>query len=542
MGGNNRNVTSLLEYLWPSADSGQIDGIVRLTREKLDRGEKVTGWPTVEEHFNPKVIRRFREWTGLTARTDRHPLTDMGNAERFIDRHGQNVRYCAPWDQWLYWDGVRWVADKLGTVREMAKDTILAILDEAKDELDPDRRNKVLKHAIASASGGRSEAMLRFAQTDPRIAILPEQLDQHPWLLNLANGTLDLERFELREHRREDLITKVLPVAYLPNAACPIWEWFIANVTLDRERREQPGLARYLQQLVGYCLTGDTTEKMLPMLWGPGDTGKTTFTEIMLALLGDDYATTTAESTIAAKSRGQESPTNDLAALRGTRLVVVSETSEGMQLNEGRIKALTGRNPVSCRFLFQEWFTYLPEFKLFIETNHKPLIKGTDTAIWNRVKPIPFTNVVPKEQQDKRLPDKLRAELPGILNWALAGLADWKQNGMQEPAVVTQSNAEYREHSDALGEFITERCQLGADAKVRSGILYRDYNAFMEERGLRPLGDQKFSEAMRERGFQKKEEKGYGTWRGIALKTLPTVVVHPSAFPNQGQVPTGSSG
>lgn len=515
-------VEEWLRVLWPSAESGQIEGVIRTTDDKLASGDgKVTGWNRLADYVNPAVVNTVRRWLRLGSSAGSFPLTDMGNSERFLEQHGKNVRYCSLWGSWLYWDGQRWQQDHKGIVREWAKLTIRSIVNETHDEPDGERRKEILKWQISSENGRRLDTMLDFARSAEGVAVTPDDLDQQPWLFNVANGTLDLRTMGLREARREDLLTKVAPVAYLPEARAPNWMRFIktaCSLLTATGVVERPELEGYMKRLVGYMLTGDTSEKMLPIAHGPGDTGKTTFTEILLDMFGDDYSKTTLESTIAVKRNGSDAIPNDVAALRGARLVVVSETSEGMRLNEGRIKAMTGRNRVTARFLHQEFFSFVPEFKLLIETNHRPQITGTDTAIWNRVKPLPFVNVVPKEQRDERLPDKLRAELPGILNWALEGCAEWQRDGLGEPEAVREANSEYRDQSDRLKEFIDERCDNGnPDARTKGTEVYRAYQSFCNQRGYHPLNNQRFAEAMKERGFAVSTIKGYNHWQGVTV-------------------------
>lgn len=514
-------VVELGEFLCSdTARHGEIPAIVRDTARKLEDGDPVTGWPSLSEVVPPAVLRAFRQWLGISSAADRPAITDFGNAERFVQQHGENIRYCPPWKSWLVWDGRRWKEDVSGSVYELGKQTIRAIPDETKDEPDGDQRKKILGWAIASEQGRRLDTMLDRAKTVEGVAIDPSEFDADRWLLNVANGTLDLRKQELREYRREDLITKLLPVAFDPNATCPVWDAFLL-----RAMGEKRHLVDYLQRLVGYCLTGDVGEKLLPILWGNGDTGKTTFTETILALMGDDYAMTTPESTIASQREGHNSPTNDLARLRGARFVAVSETTEGMALNEGRIKALTGRNPTPARMLFKEWFTFVPEFKLFIETNHRPLIRGSGDAMWNRIRLIPFEVVIPKTEQDKALPDKLRSALPGILAWAVAGCAEWQRAGMRDPAEVLTATGEYREDSDLVGEFLSELCVVEDGEKVRSGDLYRAYAAWATgTRGTTAITDQSFTQNLKDRGFHKKPKvKGYAMWMGVRLNPLAVV-------------------
>jgi P4 family phage/plasmid primase-like protien len=516
------DVERLLEFLWVEPDPGQIKNNVRTTNERVEKGELAMGFPTLKEYVRPEVVDRVMKWLKIGASDRRPQLNELGNAERFYLRHGRNVRYCKLWGSWVVWDGTRWRMDDTDLVREWAKDTVRAIADEAKAEASDTKREGIFKWAGKCQTAKAVDNMLTLVRSVRDVAVLPDEFDQQPWLFNVANGTLDLRTLELREARREDLITKVAPIAYQPRAECPTWRAFIRSAMQERTEdgwSDQPDMETYLQRLVGYAITGDNSEKLLPILYGPGDTGKTTFTELMLNLFGDDYSKTTTEETLTAKKPGSTTIPNDLAALRGARFVVISETPDGMVLNESRSKALTGRNRISARFMRQEWFNFVPEFKLFLETNHRPQIKGTDSAIWNRVKLIPFEHVIPKDQQDKALPRKLEAEMPGILNWALAGLVDWRSKGMQDPAALRDANEQYRAESDHLREFLRETCVVEDHGKTRSGELYRLYQTYMVSRGMMALGDQRFSEAMRTRGFHKKEVKGYGTWLGIRLRT-----------------------
>ncbi len=481
------------------------------TAQKLANGEEFTGWPTLADAITDPVVRAVKKWLGVRDSSDRPKLTDLGNSQRLVERHGANLRFCGAWQKWLIWDGLRWTVDDTGQVYRWAKETVRAIYDEAREEPDPEASRLIGRWAANSQSVNRIEAMVRLARSDEEVVVRPTDLDSDPWLLNLKNGTLDLATGELRPWRREDHITKLAPVGYDPDATCPLWEAFVLKAMGDNTE-----LVKYLQRLVGYMLTGDTREKAAPIVWGDGDTGKTTFTETLLALLGDDFAMVAPEATVAAKKNGGGIP-NDLARLKGARLVVVSETAEGMLLDEARVKALTGRNKISVRFLHAEWFDYIPEFKLLIETNNKPRIRESGTAIWNRVKLIPFLVVIPSEEQDKELGRKFLAELSGILTWAVEGCRQWQVGGLADPQEVKAATQAFRIESDLVGEFLDEMTVADPGAHTSTSALYTAFKSWViNERGSHPVNQQTFNERVESKGFKKTRVSTY-RWNGLRM-------------------------
>ena len=268
-------------------------------------------------------------------------LTDTGLAERFAKQHGANVRYLYPWLQWLAWDGKRWNPDCTGIVEQFAKATARSILHEAADEPDGDRCKELTSFALRAESAVRRSAMLRLAQSEPGIPILPDELDRNWWLLNLPNGTLELCDGTLRKHRREDRITKLSPVEYHADAECPTWLQFLADIF-----RGNVALVNFVQRLLGYCLSGDTSEQILPIFWGTGANGKSTLIGTMLNMLGEDYAIKAANDFLLAKRT--EHPT-ERADLHGKRLVACVETGEGRRLDETLVKDLTGNDKIRAR-------------------------------------------------------------------------------------------------------------------------------------------------------------------------------------------------
>ena len=435
---------------------------------------------------------------------------DIGNAERFVAQHGDNVRYNHTARHWLLWTGTHWRCDDAGAVRELAKQTARRIYAEAAQSANSgqDARAAVLSRwAGASAGERRLGAMVNMAATDPAVAVTAAQLNRGDLLLNVQNGTINLATGELRPHDQADLLTYALPVAYDPAATCPTGDRFLA--------RGAPGLAVYLARAVGYTLSGTAVEQCLLFLYGRGANGKTTFIETIAALMGDLAHKARAAALMA---EAAERIPNEIAVLAGKRFVVASELADGGRLNEGLVKDLTGNDAISARFLYGEPFTFRPSFVLWLYGNHRPVIVGTDEGIWRRVHLVPFTVQIPPAERDPALPAKLRAELPGILAWAVRGWRAHQQHGLGTPEAVTAATADYRAESDVLGHFIAEKCVVGPTTSARANELYSAYAEWAEASGLRPLSSVKFAVALAERGFIKGPRTSRGhVWQGIGL-------------------------
>jgi len=426
----------------------------------------------------------------------RYHLTDLGNAQRMVARHGANLRYCHPWKRWFVWGGARWAQDDTAQVRRWAKDTVRAIYAEASRLPDEDRRKAVAKHALRSESDQKLRAMAALTESEPGIPVLPNQLDRQPWRLNVLNGTLDLRTGELLPHERADLMTKLAPVGYDPDATCPLWLAF-----LDRVMDSNEMLIRFLQRAVGYSLTASTVEQCFLILYGTGANGKSTFLQTVSAMAGDGYARQTPIETLLVR-QGRGIP-NDIARLQGARLVTAQEAEEGQRLAESLVKQLTGGDRVAARFLHAEFFEFEPQFKIWLATNHKPAIKGTDYAIWRRIRLVPFTVTIPEAEQDKDLGTKLLAELDGILAWAVRGCLDWQRDGLGTPSEVIKATQVYRDESDVVGRFLEACCVQTENTRARAGALYKAYKAWCEESGERPISGTRFGLRLTERGLDK---------------------------------------
>jgi len=440
-------------------------------------------------------------------------LTDLGNAERLVLRHGRDLRYVHPWGKWLAWDGQRWAVDATGEVERRAVETVASIYTEAASADDKDERKAISRHAERSESRSRIDAMISLARSRPGIPVMPEDLDADLWALNAANGTIDLRTGELRPHERSDLITKLIEVEYDSGARAPIYERFLERILPDEAVRS------FLQRAVGYSATGVIREEVLPILHGPGANGKTTLTGVLMEALGD-YAIQAAPDLLMLKKGAH--PT-ELADLFGARFVVAMKTEEGRRLAESLVKHITGRDQISARRMREDFWRFQPTHTVFLGTNHRPEVRGTDHAIWRRLKLIPFGVTIPEAEQDKKLSEKLSGELSGILAWIVQGCLRYQRDGLGEPDQVRDATTGYRSEMDTLSSFFEDRCVIHPKAEVPATPLYKEYQAWCAENGETDESQRRFGGRLQERGFQNfrytagpnKQRKG---WRGIGLR------------------------
>lgn len=435
--------------------------------------------------------------------------TDVGNAERLVERHAADLHYCYPLGQWLAFDGQRWREDDAGEVERRAKETVKAMLIEAASAEGAIHKDLV-KHALTSESRTRIEAMIALARSEPGVPIRPEELDPDQWLLNVENGTICLRTGELREHRREDHITKLALVEYDRAAEAPTWEACL-ETWLPSE-----ALRRFVQKAVGHALTGDVSEQVLFFLYGTGANGKSTLINALMEALGD-YALQAAPELLTVKASAH--PT-ELADLKGARFVASVEVEDGKHLAESLVKQMTGGDRIKARFMRADFFEFAPTHKVFLAANHKPEVRGTDTGIWRRIKTVPFDVTIPKEDRDPALSAKLRAELPGILRWAVEGCLAWQSEGLGEPEEVKAATAEYKAEMDVLAGFIEERCVTGPGAWTRFADLYAEYERWCQESGETTEKKRTFGTRLKERGFLPANGAGnVAIRRGIALRS-----------------------
>lgn len=437
--------------------------------------------------------------------------TDLGNAERFNAQHGDGVRFVATHNQWRFWSGKRWEVDADGEVIRLAKQTVRAIHEEAARCEDKERRIALAKHAVRSESEGAIRRMIELAKTDVPIAATPEMFDRNPWLLNCASGIVDLRTGEISKHDPEQMITKLAPVEYngLPGNARH-WTSFLRRIQPD------PSMREFLQRAIGYSLTGHTGEQCMFIGWGNGANGKGTLVRAIRNVLGDYAGSVNAEAFMV--RQGQAIP-NDLAALAGRRLVDVSESGAGRKLDEALVKRVTGDDMISCRFMRGEWFEYKPTYKLWLSTNSKPIVRGQDHGIWRRLRLIPFTVTIPREEWDLDLDAKLAGEKDAIFYWAVAGAIVWAQiHTLKPPPAVLAATEDYRAEMDILGAWISDRCELDGGAWTTTKALYESYVNWCEKSGENAVSVRVFARQLSERALEAKAGHGKQRgWKGIRV-------------------------
>lgn len=416
-------------------------------------------------------------------------LTELGNAERIAHEYGHVIKYVSDMG-WLIWDGKRW---KLDTKKEIERITakVLRSLYKSEDESET---------KWARMCERRNIRMNSIKDLMPLVPGERQDFDRHKYLLNVENGIVDLQTGKLQPHDRELGLTKITNVSFDEKAKCPEWLNFLEQIFQgDKE------LIEYMQRLIGYSLTGEITEQIMVFMIGGGSNGKSTFINTIKDLMGEYGKQAKSDTFIKKKETGAN---NDIARLVGARFVSAIESEDGEQLSESFVKQITGGEPVLARFLRQEYFEFVPEFKVFFTTNHKPVIKGVDEGIWRRVRLVPFNLQLPKEKRDKKLPEKLSLEMSGILNWAIEGCLKWQQSGLNDPAIVMKATGDYKEEMDILGPFLFERCYIAENQKISAKELYEVYSNWCFQNGEFALKNRAFYRALETKGLKK--ERGAG--------------------------------
>ncbi len=500
------------------------------------RDGRLPGFRCLHAHCTARRLREvallWQDATQFGARERRageYEMTDDGNANRLVDRYGDNLRHVDEMGGWWWWNGEHWVRGK-AEVFAQATETVLAIQDEIEQLGDGDTRTKLRQHRLKSQSWDRISAMVKASAHKRDTQAKADQFDANPWLVNFAGSTLDLRTGEVRSPAAEDYCTHLIPAAYEPDAKCPRFVRFLHEVFCGDE-----ALVDYVLDLLGYSLTGSVREQIVPILHGSGSNGKSTLIQVVLRVFGS-YATTAAPNLLL-ESKSDRHPT-EVADLRGRRFVACQETGDGRRLAEDTVKRLTGGDRLKARFMRGDFFEFDPTHKLWLACNHKPVIRGTDHAIWRRVPLIPFAarfvdqadldrmkaeamvngtempaHVYPR---DPALLDVLYNEVPGILALIVRHARKWMEHGLTMPRAVQSATANYRATEDVLGAFLEECCVEEPGAETPAADLYLAYRAWCEAAGEYCHSQKRFGQALSERGFDRRKVSTY-RWIGLRL-------------------------
>lgn len=437
--------------------------------------------------------------------------TDSGNAELFAALYGKSIRFDHKRERWLLWDSSqkRWCEDKQSQVRGLMKLTARYRRDHAAAFSDDVAHE--YKWAVRSESRAAIDAALELAKSESPMSDDGEGWDADPWLFRVANGIVDLRTGTLREATRADRMIKASPVTFGKNANCPRFEQFIAEIFGDDRE-----LIHFVQKVIGYSLTGSVAEQCLFACHGDGSNGKSTLLEVLLFVLGD-YGIDLPFSALEAKRNGN--PPGEGVSLPGARFAKVVEIREGRHLDEARIKSWTGGDVITVNPKHKKQFSFEPTHKLWLAFNHKPVISDSSTAMWRRIRMIPFLQRFEGKQKDRALLEKLKAEAPGILNWAIEGCLRWQAEGLDAPKPVADATREYQDESDALTPFLEDRCRIDATKFAVSAELWTAYLDWATENNEPTMNRKIFADHLKRRGFTP-DEHGHGKtriWRGLEL-------------------------
>jgi P4 family phage/plasmid primase-like protien len=443
-------------------------------------------------------------------------MTEMGNAERVLLAHKENILWVSGSNgnsagMFFVWTGQRWEEDTAAKVPGMVKSVLRGLNTLVRAAVDQRYDSKNVEKVVAFWKQSEQEFMVRdvVKLIRPDVAIDRGKFDADPLLFNVQNGTLDLRTGEFRDAEREDYMTKVANVMFDKAAECPQWEKFLIETVKGDEE-----MLRYLRQCAGICLTGETRHHLFFIVLGPGGTGKTTFQETLKFVWGD-YCCGVDPNSLAAGKAEMARARPDLAKLPGVRLAFANESRAGLRLDEGLLKSLVGGDTVTARQLYQAEFDFVPQYKLWLRTNERPVFDGADTGMQRRVRLILFDHIV--EHKDSELPRRLRGEASGVLNWALTGLKDYQQNGLKEPESVLRASREYTDSLDIIKQFFMDCIETAPTYEEEAGLLYGRYEIWCEREHHRAYGNRRFAAELETRGFRKLHTRKGKVWVGLRV-------------------------
>jgi len=518
---------SMLAF-WCGRDEQFMDKLFRasgLMREKWDRKQSSSTYGEVT------LKKAIRNCSNVYEPTEEYQITigtspekpkkgkmysfdDTGNAERFTDAFGEKIRYNSTSKSWMYYDGRKWNFDTTGAIHRMCDDVVEKMgkdlplyVQSAKDEKEAEEAKKsFMKHIKTTRSSKSKAAMIK--ESEHRLTIEQKDMDLHQMLLCTPNGTLDLCTGELQPHKLKDFITKIAKCEYTDHADHPLWDKFLNEIFAGDQE-----LIKYMQKAIGYSLTGSVKEQCLFFCYGTGQNGKSTFLEAISEALGD-YALNIQPETIMAKQFSGGS-SSDVARLKGARFVNSAEPNQGAKLNESLVKQLTGSDTITARKMYENEVEFEPEFKLWMSTNYKPVIRGTDAGIWRRIRLIPFTVTIPEERKDLNLKSKLRQELPAIFSWMVEGCLLWQREGLKIPQAIINATRDYKGEMDVIGSFLETCCMQGTGEETGRD-LFQTYVTWAKENNEYEMSSRKFGTEMMTR-FESRKSNGEKLYKGVSI-------------------------
>lgn len=518
---------------WCAKDYTQMDSIFRqsnLYRDKWDEkrknstyGEQTLFKAINETHnvYTPKAkdeplkyaLSHIFDEEEIKKEYPIRSYDDTGNADRFIDRYGELYKYSYISNKFYIYDGTKWAVDDRGSIRRLIDEMIGDMKNEkilVAEGVDEEEAQENFDKFYKKTRGTQSKKNITN-ELMHRQPVTPDDFDKDNMLLNVANGYIDLTSRELYPHDITQMFSQIANTDYSEKMQPAVWLDFLNDI-FDGDKE----VIRYIQKALGYSLTGSTREQVMFILHGKGRNGKSIFVETIAEILGDYSNNMQAKSLMVKKN---DNVNTDIARLSKARFVTSSEPNEGFRFDEGLIKQITGGDKVTARFLYAEEFEYTPKFKIWVSTNHKPIIRGTDDGIWRRLVLIPFEVQIPEEKVDKDLKYKLLREAPAILNWMTEGAYMWMQEGLEMPDKLKDASQSYRTEMDVVEQFIEEKCNRMKGARETGKKLYDEYKVWADENNEYKMDKNKFGKKMKEKFESKKMNNGVN-YIGIELKEM----------------------
>ena len=474
--------------------------------------EHLYKWEVREDYREATILKAIAGVKEALASYNDYSLTDTGNARKFIDKYGEIIRYNVDNKMWMYYNGKYWQTDVFNHIKTYAEFVIEEMKQQAKSVDDEETRKAMIKNVKRALQSSGKAAMIKEAEHINGIPVMNDMFDEDKYLFNTASGVVRLRSSEIIPHDKKLSLSKYTPYEVDFKNEPKLWLEFLNDIF-----ENNTDIINYVQRVLGYAMSGSTREQCMFMLIGDGSNGKSLMLDIINEALGS-YSATSNVDILLEKHNGNSSNLGDVARLQGIRFVVTDEAKLGDKLNESAIKTMTsGIGKIVARFLYGNEFEFTPIMKIFMASNYKPVIRGTDHGIWRRIKVIPFNKVIPDEKQDKDLKFKLMKEMPQILGWLIKGCLLWQKHGLAEPEVLKSAQHEYRSEMDVVQKWVDEVCVLDANYKELSSKLFENFSNYVKANKEFQLSHTMFGRNMSKK-FRKKVMSGITYYYGLKLK------------------------